>query len=102
MTLVNKHRGYKRMHAYITLPRRSSIFLISRDTLTPSAPAISSCFVCGSEEKVSHRFPSMIAYSSPPRTALTFIGVYADRHERMSRPTSEGSCLRMNISTCSM
>lgn len=50
------------MHAYITLPRKSSIFLISRDTLTPSAPAISSCFGCGSEEKVSHKFPSMIAY----------------------------------------
>lgn len=59
----DNHKHPNKGKHYITRLLKSSIFFISPDTLTPNAPAISCCFAWGSEEKVSHRLPSMIAYA---------------------------------------
>ena len=60
---IGTHKHPNKGKHYITRLLKSSIFFISPDTLTPNAPAISCCFAWGSEEKVSHRLPSMIAYA---------------------------------------
>ena len=84
---------------HITRLLKSSIFFTIDETDSTNALAISSCLICGSIENVSHRFPSMIPYPSA-LPVPTFIGVYALLHDKISLPTSDGSCLRMYISMC--